>query len=309
MFRIIGALSHQVPVESIYAGLNAYAGSKPENYGESYDLQSYLSNVGNYRLVFVGEIHSQPILVQLQKRIVQAMKRNTQGRLHIVMEHFSFDMQHLLDQYQKGKLTFEQLEKEYHAIGTEGHKMSPYKSLLEYARDHDVKLHAGFVSRTHARRLVTKQIPSYKYAAKWPVYHKPPGFEGSSYHYNLFESMISGRPSLLEPPSERFRPIFQAQLLKDTAMAHKINLLLRNIPQDDKVVVICGNGHVAHYQGVPERVLRKHPSLLDQTCLVTCHFWNFDVTMSSCNATECLDKLGIGSPGTNPADYVFVYAR
>lgn len=50
------------------------------------------------------------------------------------MEHFSFEMQHLLDQYQANLLTLEELNEQYAAIGTEGHDIMAYRELLEFAK-------------------------------------------------------------------------------------------------------------------------------------------------------------------------------
>ena len=76
--------------------------------------------------------------------------------LNVVMEHFSFEMQHLLDGYQDGSLDMDQLELKYNEIGTEGHNIRAYQDLFDHARDNkeQVKLHAGFIPRTFARTLM-----------------------------------------------------------------------------------------------------------------------------------------------------------
>ena len=53
-------------------------------------------------------------------------------------------------------MTFEQMLEGYTSIGTEGHDLQAYKSLLEHARENKnlVKLHAGFIPRTFARQLM-----------------------------------------------------------------------------------------------------------------------------------------------------------
>lgn len=109
--------------------------------------------------------------------------------------------------------------------------------------------------------------------------------EGSEFHYNVFESLLSGRSlyrgqfeeskSVVEDddgPSDQFRKIYKAQVLKDEAMAYRINSLIKESHKkgmkDDKFLVIAGNGHFLHYCGVPERVLRENANLKPETCLV-----------------------------------------
>ena len=75
---------------------------------------------------------------------------------HVVMEHFSFDMQDLLVKYQAKEISLEQLRDAYNEIGTEGHDVIAYGPLLDFARENAdrVKLHGGFIPRTYAKKLV-----------------------------------------------------------------------------------------------------------------------------------------------------------
>ena len=76
--------------------------------------------------------------------------------LNVIMEHFSFEMQELLDSFQNGDLTLQELHNKYHEIGTEGHDILQYREVLEHAkvnREH-IKLHAGFIPRTYAKTVM-----------------------------------------------------------------------------------------------------------------------------------------------------------
>lgn len=52
--------------------------------------------------------------------------------------------------------------------------------------------------------------------------------KGSDDHYNMFESMISGRDmhNASTPPGDQFKKMFPAQVIKDVSMAHKTNQIL-----------------------------------------------------------------------------------
>jgi uncharacterized iron-regulated protein len=79
--------------------------------------------------------------------------------------------------------------------------------------------------------------------------------KGSEEHYNVFESMISGRVlAVSQTPTDRFRKIFPAQIIKDAAMANKIVKTLNEGNKDDKILVLMGKGHCEYGFGVPERV-------------------------------------------------------
>ena len=81
---------------------------------------------------------------------------------------------------------------------------------------------------------------------------------GTDLHYNMFEAMISQRNMYDKnmPPTDGYQKLFKAQLIKDYAMAHKINKLIHTVSSDSKIMVIAGKGHTMHYCGVPERVLK-----------------------------------------------------
>ena len=306
MHRIIGALS-ATSRGGIYTGLDRFAGSKPENYGVDFETESFLDSVAKCRLVFLGEIHSVPQIVAMQVAVLRRMA-SLPGTLHVIFEHFSFEMQDILENYQSKEISFDEMVERYDQIGTEGHNLQPYRPLLENAKEGHIKLHAGFLPRTYARQLMKdSEAAALKSAEPW-LKPNTTRLEGSEFHYNLFESMLSGR-NIHDgnPPVDQFQRIFTAQLLKDVAMAHKINTLIKESDdEEDRFLVIAGNGHLSYYQGVPERVLEEHPELVNSCCLITSHEWDKGLIGGS-TAMHLLDELEAGPPGANPADYFYVF--
>lgn len=345
-YRILGALSATCR-GGIYTGLDNFAYGKPNTYGIEYtvcnnnDLRpSFLDLIGSFRVVFWGEIHSVPGIISMQKQVLLHLARSTKSRVHVVLEHFSFDMQDLLDEYREkttssvestyegeieNRKAFEELVEKYHKIGTEGHDLVPYRELLEISHHHpNVYFHAGFIPRTYARLLMktSDTRATLEAANEWlgvascalddmvddleTAAEKYPSF-----HYNQFESLLTGRsihhdnnhsPTI----NQRFRPLFRAQLLKDITMAHKVSQLMETAADEEKFLVIAGNGHVAYYQGVPERVLQRHPEL--SCAVVTSHEYLGLSASHHRTAQDLLEnQLDLGPPGSNPADFVFVY--
>ena len=287
-------------------GVSRFAG----NYGQIYPTSTIMKEIAREnRLVYFGEIHSKPPIVAFQYELQKAMSEES-STLHVVLEHFSFPMQGLLDDFQDGKVSFDELTKAYQQMGNEGHDLEPYRSVLEYARateEHpnkkNIKLHAGFLPREYARMLL-KEGPEVTFEkARLFLPGPTPSLVGTALHYNLFESLISGRKVTEGTPGDQMRRIFPAQVLKDVAMARKIDSLLEEIESTDKLLVIAGNGHLLHYCGVPERV--NFP--VDQTCLIV------SMSASSTDNLDDIDQIyrhmeaNSGPEGTYPADFVFVY--
>ena len=271
-------------------------------------------DVADHRLVFLGEVHSMNSVTAFQRQVQAEMmcqQRLSQNapKVHVVMEHFNFEQQQLLDDYMLDRYDFEGLVMKYQESGQEGHDLIPYQGLLEDAKEAGglVQLHAGFLPRKYARLWMKEGADAvYKAASQW-LPSREDWKEGTDFHYNVFETFFSGRAIFNEAlsPTNQFRNIFQAQVLKDNAMAHKINQIIEHGHEDEKLLVIAGNGHVKHYCGVPERVLHKHPELTNNTCLVIS-----ESTTKSLEDSEAISKelkSRYGNKGPDPSDYVFFY--
>ena len=349
-YRLVGARGATSATAGIPLPHNTTAsGTEPvpkdANFGTIYHGVSAAQEIARHRVVFFGEIHSRPAIVSFQRMVQGEMAKEEaaaaravgNGVLHVVFEHFSFDMQDLLDAYQEDKLSFNELVEKYQEIGTEGHDLEPYRDLLEDAKHMNiqsaeegaahrkVKLHAGFLSRKYARMLMKEGKEAvWKEAGPWLPALQPDLLKGSDYHYNIFESLLTGR--LLGSATEvddRFRNIFQAQVFKDVAMSHKINTLLEAAPlpqenigvmnKSDKILVLAGNGHILGYSGVPERVLQDHPELSSDTCVLISHHSVTADPQTKCTGLETSSSLEqnileeLQQTNSNLADYVYVY--
>lgn len=84
-----------------------------------------------------------------------------------------------------------------------------------------VRLHAGFLPRKYARMLIKEgEEPTLAAISAWLP--QTVSLEGSEFHYNVFESLLSGRSlyrgqfeeskSVVEEdgPSDQFRKIYKA---------------------------------------------------------------------------------------------------
>lgn len=296
--------------------------------GQLFQTSTAASEIAQHRVVFFGEIHSRPPIISFQREVQEAMAKQEEeeaecvpatGTLHVVFEHFSFDMQGLLDAHLEGTLSFDELLEKYAEIGTEGHDLEPYRNLLEDAKllnrqasCRKVQLHAGFLSRKYARLLMKEgEDKCFQLAASW----LPPNPQliGTEEHYNIFESLLTGRSLVSdEAPVDNFRRIFKAQVLKDVAMAHKINTVVDDSVSDqDKVLVLVGNGHVLGYSGVPERFLQEHPELAAETCVLVSNH-ETDLPLNSGDErslkNSILHQLTNGAWGPSKlSDYIYVY--
>ena len=101
-------------------------------FGQFETLSQFLADVATKKLVFFGETHGEKPIISLQKEVLQSMMG--EHKLNVIMEHFSFEMQDLLEEYQEGKIDINELGVKYKEIGTEGHDVHAYEEVLELAR-------------------------------------------------------------------------------------------------------------------------------------------------------------------------------
>eukprot|EP00986_Skeletonema_menzelii_P010037 scaffold4726_cov142-Skeletonema_menzelii.AAC.4 len=153
------------------------------------------SELQNAKLIYVGEFHGESRIISFQMQLLRELtkcyassgSKKTDGdapTLHLIMEHFSQDMQPILDRYQTSQRqpaeqqneedskAFEELISSYNEkYGTEGHNLHPYRELLQFCRrstagDTDnnsgckVRLHGGFIPRNQAARLNKEEYAS-----------------------------------------------------------------------------------------------------------------------------------------------------
>jgi len=275
------------------------ASAVSNQHGQQFSAVNQLvSELKNAKLIYFGEFHSENRIVEFQTELIRKWRESLKPpqRLHVVMEHFSIDMQQILDTFRQSEETdeaaFEQLLCSYQDVGTEGHDLKPYKDLLLHARRDkgvQVLLHGGFIPRNHASRLnkECKDIESKKeFFAKMGETYLPSQLdpmygalfeEQSTYklrgrpeHEMLIQSLMQGTDLYSPVDGEKMSKddeeaeespmsrLYQAQLLKDHAMAYRIaNLMLDHYQEhkslnNDRYLVIAGFGHLKHRLGVPD---------------------------------------------------------
>ena len=266
--------------------------------------------VATKKVVYIGEVHSKVKIVDLELAVLSALTdqvRQNSAFLDVFVEHFCLEQQKLIDLYIKGDISEEDLFDLYKETGEEGHQLEFYQPILEYMKEHKdvVRLKAGFVPRRYARLLMKEgEETAYEKVIELGYMAKKDMLEGTDQHYDFFESLISGRnlDSWIDP-SDRYRKIFLAQILKDCVMASVIKRGIKaSTNPKDKFLVIAGSGHVDHRFGVPERVDMGSEVAPEDTAIVTCR--SRDLLTDQVEGTPfVVEKFKHQSPG----QFVYFY--
>ncbi|KAJ3044473.1 hypothetical protein HDV00_001900 [Rhizophlyctis rosea] len=201
----------------------------------------------------------------------------------LVLEHFNQTQQPLLDDFLLGKITADDLCTKYEESGEEGFNIrTHYGYLLQTAKSLNVRILAGFLPRSAARKALSPEGPdaAIEHAANmgWIDPDIQNHMHGSPAHFQYFKSAITGTP--YTPPTTTFttssdseadrslRRIFPSQILRDASLSHIICQTLREAPTSDcKVLAICGAGHAEFGFGAPERVVQAG---FEKPLVITC---------------------------------------
>lgn len=326
----------------------------PQLFGTEVKLKEFLEDISTSKIVILGEYHGETSIIQLQTHIQNKMAESLKPmispilpssiksvscdssdqlstfdspKVRVIMEHFSLDMQKILDDYQGGSLTLCGLKNAYRNIGTEGHAIEKYFPVLEAARlDPMGRFHilGGFIPRTYARLLMKEGVDTAVDAARRSGYISPhETLQGTDDHYNFFEGLLTGRNihdrNATQYITDRFRSkMFPAQILKDASMAYTVkNILQRNHGihgNDDKILIVCGVGHMLYSHGVPERIFDRNSMKKNSTLRVAClpseivaANGNPDIHLMSDDEIAEILKSEYGGPEEDAADVCFLY--
>ena len=163
-------------------------------------ISSSLSYISSYNSTFQTEL-----IKEWAKCLASSSSSSKPTRVHLIMEHFSIDMQSILDRYTTSDTSddeaFEQLVDSYkNEFGTEGHDLQPYRELLRFCRNtttdrasSNVHIHGGFIPRNHAARL-NKDCPDIQSKQLFFEEMSERGYlpkEGDAMHSSLFEDSSS----------------------------------------------------------------------------------------------------------------------
>ena len=135
----------------------------------------------------------------IKENFSSAMFMERKVQLNVILEHLNFRMQYLLDQYISGKISLDQLihGQSYHKDGDEGNSLEPYRDLLEHAKQFKdcINLFAGFIPGTYSEQIIQEGEEEVIKAAQEKGYlgEAVDKLVGTAFHYNMFESMLSGR--------------------------------------------------------------------------------------------------------------------
>jgi len=220
-----------------------------------------IGHLGQSRVVYVGETHTDYGHHLLQLQVIQALHRRHPD-LAVGLEMFPRTSQPALDAYVTGDISDEREFLKKSRYGSVwGYDWRLYRDIVDYARRHriplvalnlDKRVTSQFFKDGHGDNVAPELMAQAAQERNLDL----PGYRRRLH-------AVHGRHH-----AERNKGLagfLQAQALWDETMAESIAQHLRTHPER-RMVVLAGNGHVVKDNGIPPRVARR--LTIDQSVLM-----------------------------------------
>jgi uncharacterized iron-regulated protein len=223
---------------------------------QALSFAAIMEQLGEKRVVYVGESHTRYEDHLLQLRVIRALFAQN-PKLAIGMEMFSREAQPVLDRYLAGELNEREFLKQSGYFSKWGYDYRLYREIINFARRHHLPIVAlnqekGIVSKVFKEGLASL---SEEELAKIPMDRDLtiPG-----YRERIAEAFAMHSKNSTGP--EQFNGFFQAQALWDETMAESVSAFLTAHPEH-RMVVLAGQGHTDKATAIPPRVARRLPNI------------------------------------------------
>jgi len=214
-------------------------------------LPEVIDHVAGKKIVYVGETHNRFSHHVVQLEIIKNLHRKGR-KLAIGMEMFQRPVQEILDDYVAGKVDERDFLKKSEYFRRWGFDYNLYRPILQFARSEHIPVVALNIPKEIVDKVARSGLESLTGEEKKDV---PTGMDFSDAAYKeRLAKVFQEHESLRDRPFDFF---YQAQILWDEAMSESIDTFLRKQP-GYQMVVLAGNGHLAHGSGIPRRTMRRN---------------------------------------------------
>jgi len=215
--------------------------------GQVVSFEELMADLEGVRIVYVGERHSNEAHHDVQLRILKALYEKDPTLL-VGMEMFVSSDQHALDQWSAGQLDEETFLKE---VGWEEKwkfDFALYRAILDFIREESLKVVAVNVPRSIVETVARVGLDGLSDEERDQIAQEVDTSteEHRTYVQSAFDTHESDEISA-------FEFFYEAQCVWEDSMAEAISRALNN----KRMVVITGNGHIAHKFGIPHRAFKR----------------------------------------------------
>ena len=214
-------------------------------------LPEIIRQVADKKIIYLGETHDRYSHHLVQLEIIRALQAKGK-KLAIGMEMFQRPFQKTLDDYLNDRIDEKNFLKDSEYFKRWNFDYNLYRPILQFARAEKIPLVALNIQREITEKVAKTGLDSLSEEEKRQVPSRM-DFSDPAYRKRL-EKIFREHPS---SEVKNFDFFLQAQILWDETMAESVDLFMKKNP-GRQIVVLAGNGHLAHGSGIPNRAARRN---------------------------------------------------
>jgi uncharacterized iron-regulated protein len=220
--------------------------------GFLYDMEDSFDILIDYSVIFIGEEHESQVSHRAELTILKGLAERD-SNLVLALEMFERDVQDVLDDYLKGKIS----EKRFLKLSRPWpNYRKDYRPLLEYAKKKGMRVIAANIPRRAAAAVALANKVSPDVMGEDRIYLPKTLHFRSKEYYKRFASSMEEMPHFTPMKGMEVRGLYKAQVLKDSVMAASIEPFLNR-----RTLFCCGHFHSDYHLGIPYQLQKNHPKL------------------------------------------------
>jgi uncharacterized iron-regulated protein len=218
--------------------------------GRTVTFEELIADLQTVRIVYVGEIHTDPVHHQIQLRVIRALAEAT-ANLAVGMEMFDFTYQNVLDQWREGRLEEQPFLEKTQWYANWRFDFDLYKPILSYIKERRLGLVGLNIPFYIPSRIRVGGLENQQEAVRQLL---PDTIDTSIADHRAYVEDIFNRHRF--GGQTNFEYFYQAQCVWEDTMADSIARHLGSA----KMVVLAGNGHIIYKFGIPDRAFSRNPA-------------------------------------------------
>lgn len=216
--------------------------------GRPVSFEAMLADLLTAAVVYVGEKHTSAAHHAVQLQLLRALHLQS-PRLAVAMEMFDRSYQPVLDLWSEGRLDEEGFLRRTHWYANWRFDYALYRDILDYARDHRLRLAALNLPFNIPPKI---RVGGIEYLSTCEKEFLPARIDTAVAAHREFAKKIFDMHDFKS--GVRFEDFYLAQCVWEDVMAESLSA----VTGADRILVLAGNGHIQYGYGIPERAFKRN---------------------------------------------------
>jgi uncharacterized iron-regulated protein len=220
--------------------------------GKDVSLDEMISDLKNYRIVMVGESHTNQLYHDVELEVIKGLFEAGKPVV-LALEMFNPSQNDALAAWSSGTTDPNTFMEQTDYLTTWGHNYRYYEAIFNYCREKHIPILGVNIDKQYTSKIGRGGVASLTEEDKAAI----PEIDTTNIeHKFLIKVMMQGMDALMP---DQFNNMYPAQSLWDTAMGEGAIKAAENNP-DATVVVLAGSGHVVYNLGIG-RIIKDRSNL------------------------------------------------